>query len=205
MTKQEALRILFSTAKQYHDNLENKNILFLFENKSGIQSFEASFFPRNYLHLTGVKLLRRLDSSHFFKMCLDKRLSVSDFNLHTDGTTELKLSVLPKLFNIQHTARMIGDHDESNLLLITDKIVGTVYACIGFVQDENGYYIPNTAMREDIRNVTRNPQSRILGTMIKPMTDDYYSTFAYIAKDVSADYFAEFLRGKYVSEETYEQ
>ncbi|MCR5661040.1 MAG: hypothetical protein K6G50_02795 [bacterium] len=57
MKKEDAVRIITECAKQYHKNLAGKNVLFLFGSSQKQDYFEVSFLPRNYLHLTGVKLV----------------------------------------------------------------------------------------------------------------------------------------------------
>lgn len=198
MKKDEAIRLITNAARQYCNNLENNNVLFVYKYASGFKHFEASFFPRNFLHLTGVRLTKHIDSSNFYKMCLDGKLSPSVFNLSPDGTTELKLSVLSKMTGIHQNARMFGDHDNMNPYLVTDKIVGTVYACMGFVLDDENYYVPNTVIREDIRNITRKPQNKILGILVKPINEGKYSTFSYVAKDISTSSLVVYLADKYM-------
>ncbi len=54
---------------------------------------------------------------------------------------------------------------------------------MGFVRD-NQYYIPNTALKEDIRNVTIHPQKRILAIYRKPIKDQQYVELCYVAKGI---------------------
>ena len=74
----------------------------------------------------------------------------------------MKLSVLSQIMNIHKTAKMVGDYDNTKSVLFTEKIVGTVTACVGFVREGN-YYLPNTTLREDIRTITvRTPMNNFL-------------------------------------------
>ena len=108
--KEAALKIIFKAAESYEKNLRNKNLLFLYEDRHhNIDSYEVVFEASNFLHLTGVVV----DKTHiparvFYQRCLAKRLSISDFEIMTDGTTELKLDVLPQLMTENLSARMIG-------------------------------------------------------------------------------------------------
>ena len=99
MKKEEAIRILATCAAQYRSNLENKNLLYVFDDSGKTQFFESLFLPRHYLHLTGVELLSvHIRSTDFYRLCLRSQLSPSAFTLHENGTTEMKLSVLPKIW-----------------------------------------------------------------------------------------------------------
>jgi len=187
MKKDEAIRILTTCAEQYKKNLDNRNLLYIFDDNIKIHHFESLFLPRHYLHLTGVKLLSsEIKSIDFYRLCLRKQLSPSAFSFHENGTTEMKLSVLSQIMNIQKTAKMVGDYDNTKSVLFTEKIVGTVTACVGFVREGN-YYLPNTTLREDIRTITVKPQKRILTILSKNIKDKQYSEITYLAKGISID------------------
>lgn len=179
MTKKDAIRTIVECAKLYHDNLEGKNLLFIYGAPQKPEYFEAVFQGRQFLHLTGV--ITKLNSTDFYDRCLRSRLSVSDFGMPRDGTADMKLMVLPQLMRISKNTKMIGDYDSSKSLLYTEKLAGGVSACMGFVRD-GGFYIPNTALREDIRNVSIRPQKRILAIYRKPIRDAQYQELCYLQK-----------------------
>lgn len=52
---------------------------------------------KHFLHLVGIKT--KLSSKHFYTKATTKNLSISEFDPRTDGTTELKLAVLPTLMD----------------------------------------------------------------------------------------------------------
>ena len=185
MKKEEAIRIMGSCARQYCENLENRNLLFVFGTLQEAQFFEAAFLPRHFLHLTGVEpSTDRVNSStDFYDRCLKGRLTPADFKLPKNGTAEMKLAVLPQLMQIFKTAKMIGDYDFTKSILYTERIAGNVSACMGFVRDDL-YYIPNTALREDIRNITKHPQRRILLIYRKAIREPMYTELCYTAKRV---------------------
>lgn len=175
MKKEDALRTIISCARQYDENLNNKNLMFIYKNDKNIDKIETVFLPRNFMHLTGVKLKNgRKGSVDFYKACLKNRLSLSDFELSKDGTTEMKLSILPKLMNIKTSAKMIGEYNNSKSILITEKIIGNTHSCIGFIK-ENGYYIPNTALKEDARNLMIGKSNQILLIYEKSIKDKTYN------------------------------
>lgn len=185
MTKAEAIRIIVECAEAYRDNLENTNLLIAYKDGHILRSFRALFLPRHFMHLTGVKNApgRKLTSVAFYQKCLDHRLSASDFAFAEDGTTPLKLAVLPQLMKRNLSAKMIGDFRERTFVLSTEKVAGSITACIGFVYDEqSGYYVPNTVLKRDIRDVTKGNYSRILMTWQKNTKDTQFQDYVYCAK-----------------------
>lgn len=186
MNKIDAQRIILLSAKKYRDNLENNNVLFVFDNNKKIASFEATFFPRNFQHLTGVRPAPNINASFFYKLSLNDRLSPNDFEIVEQGTTEQKLRILLRMMNIQSTAKMIGDFNNMDSFVIPDKIIGTVYACMGFVRD-NGYYVPNTIRLDDIRKITYKPQRQIICTLTKKTDEDTYTSFSSFSKRYSQE------------------
>ena len=182
MKKEEAIRIICSCAKNYQTNLENRNLLFLFAGDSSVQSFETVFLPRHFLHLTGAKV-EGMSSVHFYNLCIDNKLSYDTFSFAPDGTTVMKLDVLPQLTCIHTTAKMVGDYNNSKSNLYTKKLSGSVTACLGFAIDESGYYVPNTALKEDIRGLTTKAH-RILAIYSKYTDDDKYQAVSYLAKGI---------------------
>lgn len=187
MKKENAINIIAECAKLYKENLENKNLLFVFGADKTPEFFEASFLPRNFLHLTGVKIFEERvgGSVDFYERCLRRKLSPSDFSFADNGTTVMKLSILPQLMKIQTCAKMVGTYDFTKSMLFTEKVAGNIYACMGFVK-ENNYYIPNTALREDIRNISERPQKRILAIFKKDIPQKFYTlTPCYSAKKVN--------------------
>ncbi len=81
----------------------------------------------NFLHLTGLKVKKHkynadgientndsddtISAKEFYEKCLAHRLSASDFEFARDGTTPLKLDVLPRLISKNLSATMIGDYN----------------------------------------------------------------------------------------------
>ena len=148
--------------------------------------FEAAFLPRNFLHLTGART--KLGSIEFYNMALRGRLDERGFDFMADGTTEMKLNVLPQLMNIHVSARMAGDYDNSKSLLVTDKLAGTVTAVMGFTKtSDNGAFVPNTALNTDLRLISKKPIQRIAAIFQKMKQDEKYSTLTYIAKGLTID------------------
>lgn len=190
MRKEKAIKIISDCAKDYSTYLENQNLMFIFGDCDKPCFFETVFLPRNFLHLTGIKLKNKESSgsSDFYKKALKGQLSSDDFSVSRDGTTEMKLTVLPQLMKIHTSAKMVGDYDFTKSVLYTEKIAGNIHACLGFAYDSKcNYYIPNTALREDIRNITAKPQQRILAILKKHISQSVYSEICYTAKKVDFD------------------
>lgn len=185
--KKEVLPILFECAQKYKENLVNKSLLFICINKNRqIYCVEVTFDGSNFQHLTGIETDKsKISPMGFYKRCLEKRLSIDEFWLSNTGTTELKLEVLPILMCKNLSAKMIGDYNESQPKLFTEKLAGGVSACIGFVKsDGNGRYIPNTVLKSDIRVKTKHAD-RIIATCRKERDEIKYSEIVYLAKKVN--------------------
>jgi hypothetical protein len=184
-TKSDALSVIYKCAEQFNVNLANRNLLFVGVAESKAICFEALFLPQNFLHLTGLRT--NLAGGVFFQAAIALRVSVGEIGFAKDGTTEMKLDILPRLMNIHTTARMIGDFNQENSMLVTDKLAGTVTAAMGFKEDENGFYFPNTALKTDLRLVTKRPQQRVTAILVKDIHSDKYSKLTYIARGLSID------------------
>ena len=74
MKKEDAIRIITNCAKLYHENLEGKNLLFLYGAPQLPQYFEAAFLPKHFLHFTGVALVeqRIVSGIDFYDRCLNR-------------------------------------------------------------------------------------------------------------------------------------
>ena len=186
MQKKDIIRLVVSGAEEYHTHLENRNLMFFFGSPDAPETMEAVFHPRNFLHLTGLRLYpnRIRSSTEFYNRCLRHRLSPDDFFLPEDGTAEMKLQILPGIVKIHQSAKMAGEYESTKIFLYTEKLVGNVSTCLGFTKDGQ-YYIPNTALREDIRNVTRRPALRMLAILRKPIREPAYREICYQAKGIA--------------------
>ena len=186
MRKTEALRIIHNCALSYKQNLAHKNLLFVTTQDTKTTCFETAFLPRNFLHLVGAST--KLGSTEFYSMAIRGRLGEQDFGFMTDGTTEMKLNVLPQLMNIHISARMAGDYDFSKSLLVTDKLAGTVTAAMGFRKTgDKGIYVPNSALNTDLRLISIKPVQRIAAIFQKSKLDKKYTILTYIAKGLTID------------------
>ena len=187
MDKADALRVLFKCADLFKANLADRNLLFLYlDDRHDIRIIETQFPVSGFMHLTGVKYCGKKISAHtFFDKCIKRRLKINEFDLASDGTTRLKLEVLPILLSKNLSASMIGEFSGRAPLLITDKLIGGVKGCMGFVYDQRlGCYVPNTVLNLDIRTYLIEPK-RVIGVFRKMINEDRYSEVVYRAKMVN--------------------
>lgn len=189
-TKEQAVSVIVKCAVLYQEHLANHNLLFLCMDKHRhLSVFEISFDGSNFLHLTGVKINRNGPSpvagaKDFYDRCLNHRLSVRDFEFAKDGTTALKLDVLPQMMSKNISATMIGDYNTRSPKLLTEKLAGNVRACMGFVSVKSSVrYVPNTLLKTDIRQNTSGTL-RIIATYRKKMDQPLYRELTYAAKDI---------------------
>lgn len=184
--KKEALSVVFNCAAAYQQNFINKSLLFVFTDKhKHVNCLEVTFDASNFQHLTGfVTDPEKISSTDFFNRCLDKRLSIRDFEFDSDGTTPLKMRALPVLMRKDLSANLIGDYNMQQPKLYTEKAVGGVKACMGFVRNDGvGRYVPNTVLEGDVRQKV-NTADRIIATFRKSRTDEKYSECIHLAKDI---------------------
>lgn len=181
MEKKTALNIINNSVEKYSKNLENNNLLFIYEEKGSLKTIETRFLSSNFLHLTGCKT--QLYANEFYNKAINKRLKEDEFELISSGITEVKLRILSELIYIDKKARMIGDYSSSKLKLRTDKLIGGVNACVGFIKNNRSkYYVPNTLLGINIKSITNKPQSRIIAIFKKSIKDDKYMYLSYMAK-----------------------
>ena len=183
-SKEEAVSIVAGCAWKYKNNLAGKSIMFVFADSDCISYMETAFNSFNYLHLTGLKV-NNITAKDFFRRCINRKLSTKDFEFAADGTTHLKLGVLPSVVNSDLSARMLGSYNGSNPVLYTEKLVGGVKACVGFVRTAKSY-VPNTILNLDIRDYVDAP-ARIIATYRKPQQDRRYTECVYKAKNIDWD------------------
>ena len=183
--REQILPIIIDCARLYKEHLAGQKLLFVTVTDSVFNCFESQFLPRNFLHLTGVK--SKLSGEMFFLAATQNRLGVKDFELASDGTADLKLDILPQLMKIHNSARMVGDYDNHRPLLITDKFAGTVTMAMGFL-DVNGTYVPNTALKKDVREITLSGTRRKVAAIFrKPKDAHRYCELTYITKGLTID------------------
>ncbi len=189
-TKEEAVGIVVSGAEKYKDELLDRSLLFICADKHmRVTAVEAAFYDKNFLHLTGLKVHKNppIPAADFFRRCIAHRLSPSDFDFSDDGTTHLKLEILPKVLNKSLSAHMLGDCGSVRPKLYTEKLVGGEKACVGLVTDAlTGSYVPNTVLKEDIRDNVAECL-RVIAVYRKELYEEKYAELTFRAKKTDWD------------------
>lgn len=156
--------ILLKCAEIYRNELLNTNLLFIYINRitKKYEYIETTYLDRNFKHLTGIQYLNKnkniadnsLDSAtHFFNLAVCKRLDIKKCYYKFDGTTKLKLQILPMVMNVKKNARMIGDYNEGRMHIMADKMCGTNSMTLAFINDRVYGYCPSSSLCEDIRKM----------------------------------------------------
>ena len=109
---------------------------------------------------------------------------MDDFWFSGDGTTTLKLQVLPFVLAKNLNANSFGNFGGNSIRLYTEKLAGGVKGCIGVVKDalpEHG--VPNPLLNEDIRKISKN-QMRIIDIYRKNISEEESREIVYKAKKI---------------------
>lgn len=197
ITKTQAASLVVKYSQSYKNELNNKNLLFLCLDKHKNPVFyEFSFRERNYMHLTGLVpvvfrdingALHKLTANEFYDKCISGTLTDVQFEFKKDGTTPLKLTLLPQILTKNLSAKMIGNYDKYTPLLQTDKLVGKIDGVIGFEVDaKEGIYLPNTLLKANIKDLTNNT-NRIIAAFRKDKNAEKYEELTYTAKNIEWD------------------
>lgn len=188
--KKKALEILFKSARDYKENLGEKDLLFICIDKyKKINFLETRFSLSNFQHLTGIRTnKKKINANHFFNLCLDKRLKFNDFEFTSIGTTELKLQALPNIFSKDISGKMVGELSSLHFKLKTERLVGNVYSSIGFVKDlKSNLYVPNTLLVGNIKDFV-NTTAQVIETYRKNSNDTFYNEQVYRTNSKTVDW-----------------
>lgn len=159
--KNRLLPLLKEMANEYEEKLLGKCLLIVYrkQDNGSIGYIEARFRAFNFMHLIGADS-DNITAAQFFQRASHLKLSLEDFYLKDE--TELKLAALPSIINLTKKANMIGDFNGLSKTLYTEKLAGGTYACMGFVINTGGIYVPNTVLNKNTRDMVKAPYSRIL-------------------------------------------
>ena len=179
LDKKNVLKVIINSAKLYKNNLVDKNFLIVSKtNNTPYKFWELKFEKKQFAHLTGVKL--NISSTYFYKKAISRSLSIKDFEPRSDGSTELKLEVLPKLMEFKDSIRMIGDYDDCSPKLYTEVLAGNLQGALGFVTDEKSDLVPNTCLKCNTK--LRSKPERIVLMLSKKFYENEYCNIEYIAE-----------------------
>lgn len=182
MQKEKIIQILKKSAINYKNNLENKNFMIVYEKEKKIEYIQIKFLDGNFLHLTGIQLNEKISSKLFYKKCLNGKLSKREINLRIDGTTQLKLQILEKITNICQIAKILGTYNHTRKNLHTEFIIGTDCISLGFIQISNNFFIPNTALNENIKKIVHKPY-HIVAIFSKKINEKFYNEICLYKKE----------------------
>lgn len=183
MKKSDAIDILYKSALLYEQNLKNKNLLIVYGDINSPKAIETKATDDNFLHLTGIiNINSTVTPAKFYKNILDKKVSEHDFEFKKDGTTEMKLSVLPYLMEITKQGKMLGVYNYKRPLLKTDKLIGNITASLGLLKTGR-FYSPNTILKGDIRDDIEKSE-RVLSILSKKVGEKKYNTIESVAKKI---------------------
>lgn len=193
--RNEMIKRICEGAKKYKNNLLNKNIMFIFEDKKNqkINFIETIFYNSYFMHLTGVKYYK--NATIFFQDCLNNKLSQKNIKLKNKGFAQLKLKVLENAMSINKSAKRIGDFNKSKVNITIEKIVGNTHYCLGFSNlDSNNkklkYYYPKTLIQDNLKNNIID-DNKIIAILSKNKNQKLYNQVTYLSKNINLDILKE--------------
>ena len=174
------LTIIINAAKQYENVLNKRHFCIVFKKKDTFELVEVAFQDINFLHLTGVKT--KLSAKVFYSAALSGKLSLKDIAMDSNGTTQLKMQVLPFLHELLFNNCMIGDFINSGICIKADYFVGNTKAVlsVGFRYGKNIDF-PVTLYKEDVRKLSQ-PTNKVLAIFAKDYQQKKYKECTYISK-----------------------
>lgn len=181
-SKKDAISVVTKCAAMFEKELNERNLLFVcYDRIHRLSLIEFTFKSNNFLHMTGLQPARRINAKEFYMKCLQHRLREKDFEFAPDGTAELKLDVLPFVISKDLSAKMVGDLNSAHPKLQTEKLAGSVRACVGFIHT-GAHYVPNTVLKTDIRDHIDKP-SRVVAVLRKDISQGSYHEITYKVGD----------------------
>lgn len=186
-------KIIVDGAIDYLNTFADKNYILIFEDGKNLQYIETEFLKTNYLHLTGIET--KLRPNDFFQRCVDNEISVEDIALRKDGSTELKISILPSLKIMMSCNALIGDYESSHRRLFVDIVVGDTkkLMTLGLTLKATGYYVPKTLLREDVKTLS-NRTRKVIAVYSKNIADEHYCSRTFICSGFPLTRVEEFLQ-----------
>ena len=187
--KNEIIKRICESAIRYKENLLNKNVIFIFENKKSqnIDFIEAAFYDTYYLHLTGMKYYK--NARTFFRDCLNNKISPHNIKMRKAPFTQLKLQVLENAMAINKSAKRIGNFNNNKVNITIEKVIGNTYYCIGFsnLDSKNKklkYYYPKTLLQENLKNNIID-DNKIIAILSKNKNQKLYNKITSLSKETT--------------------
>lgn len=156
--KNEILKQIVLAAKVYDKELCDKELLILYkESKKDIGFCTVEFLPGNFQYFTGTK--SHVSPVRFYKMALNGKLAIKDFELKYDQyTISKKMSIISSVMNLPNNAKIIGAYQGATKCLQADWGAGNINYVLTLRNDENNYqkYVPLGINMENAQEVTSN-------------------------------------------------
>jgi hypothetical protein len=185
---------IMKLVKPYHNNLADKNIMFLSDNNGVMEKIEALYNQSNFLHLTGLTLNKNLvrNALEFYDLAIKGMLNETHFfqNKNCQPATSIdekniedKLKALRITVDIHKNAREVADYNNSRPFLKVEKLAGFKVACMGYERypQNPDLYFPKSNLYGNITGFS-NAQNKIAIILVKPKDDLTYSDISYSDK-----------------------
>lgn len=182
-TKEQALKIVTSCAREYNKTLKNHRFLLAYKEGGVLKYTIVLFRTHNFLHLTGLKT--KDNAKEFYNKCTTSRLSVNDFEFDKAGNAHLKLSVLHMVPTMFYNHNLIGDFLRIGQYVEADYFIGMPNkdVSLGFRSQLLNDDYPVTLYKCDIKQLT-TATNKIIGIW---RLDYKRSVITYIATDQNED------------------
>ncbi len=162
---------LVRAARDYRDNLLNRNVLLVGVSGEEVRCLQLRFFARHFMHLTGVRTSRPMRSVDFFHRCVDGRISEHDLRDDVRGLSEVKLEAARAMFQSDLSATSFGEVNGARLYVGAEGYAGNAWACLGFVRD-GAWYDPMTLLRSPVSDeVSRSGRYRVVAVFSKEIRE----------------------------------
>lgn len=188
-SKNEIIKIVCNSAQRFKENLLNKNILFIFEDKKikYTNIIQTIFLKSSFLHLTGIKYYK--SANKFFEDCLDNEISSDNVLIKNKIFTRAKLQVLENAMSINKSAKRIGNFNQNKVNIKVEKVIGNTHYCLGFsnldsYNNKLNYYYPKTLIQENLKNNITD-DNRIVAIFSKNKTQKLYNEITYISQEAN--------------------
>ncbi|MBQ3558408.1 MAG: hypothetical protein IJA07_02695 [Agathobacter sp.] len=178
--KKRAIEIIVHAAENYKEYLQDKVFFIIYIEKGISKTVQVEFRDSHFLHLTGV--YTKLSAKRFYEKCINRKLSVDEFELDKGGKTQQKLMVLPFLHELLYNNCMIGNFINTGIYIRADYFAGNTKAIlsVGFRYGKNVDF-PVTLYKEDVRKLTQ-PTNKVLAIFRRNFDQENYTECTYLSK-----------------------
>jgi hypothetical protein len=185
MSNDDVLTNIKKYAQDYKNNLDGKDLLFIYKTLSGVDSYAVSFRNKDFLHLTGVNT--NFSAKQFYRYALRGTLKATDFWQTNPSIVEQKINAFPITVSIHDKSRIFGEKDTNYGYRVDfDFASGNNTAFLGFRANSNANSkienFPVTNYYDDINNSVAVAYD-VIAVARKPRNDIQYQEITYISDD----------------------